>query len=243
APEQHMGLTVGPYTDQYSFCVSLYEALYGRLPFEGVDRRDQLAKMNEGKLPPPPIREGVPSVPGWLHRVVARGLRPHPNERWPSMTELLAALSRDPARRWRRISLVAAGVFGLGLGALGLSLSRSDVEPVDPCADVGAQIHEQWNEERQQQVLAAFARSDKPFAADSGRRTILALDRWGEDWQEQRRGVCQATRVSGEQSERLLEVRMDCLDQALQDFTALVDVFAEADDDIVERAVTAAYGL
>ena len=106
------------------------------------------------------------------------------------MTELLAALSRDPARRWRRISLVAAGVFGLGLGALGLSLSRSDVEPVDPCADVGAQILEQWNEERRQQVLAAFARSDKPFAADSGRRTILALDRWGEDWQEQRRGVC-----------------------------------------------------
>ena len=35
APEQHMGLHVGPYTDQYAFCVSLYEALYGAASIRG----------------------------------------------------------------------------------------------------------------------------------------------------------------------------------------------------------------
>ena len=37
-------------------------------------------------------------VPGWLRRALLRGLADDPDERWPSMDALLAALARQPAR-------------------------------------------------------------------------------------------------------------------------------------------------
>lgn len=242
APEQHMGLRVGPYTDQYSFCVSLYEALYGRLPFEGADRRDQLSKMTEGRLPPPP-KDAARNVPSWLHKVVGRGLRPHPSERWPSMDELLAALERDPAKRLRRWALAGVGVLGIVAGIVGVSVALKDPPPPqNPCVALGDEVERHWNSKRQAEIEAAFARSTKPFAGDAARRVIATLDRWAKVWRLSKVAVCEATR-SGAQSGELLDMRMYCLDQRAREVNAIVDVFAEADDEIVERSVSAAHAL
>ena len=117
APEQFLGKRVDARTDQFAFCASLYEGLYGERPFEG-DTVAALAKsVTGGLLRPPPA---VTAVPGWIRKVLARGLAREPAQRYPSLAELLQALSRDPvARRRRRIGVglaivvVAAGVIGL----------------------------------------------------------------------------------------------------------------------------------
>jgi len=241
APEQHMGLRVGPYTDQYSFCVSFYEALFGRLPFEGTDRRDQLAKMTEGRLPPAP-KEGARSVPGWLHKVLARGLRPHPTERWPSMEELLAVLERDPIKRARRWAVVGVGVLGLLAGGIGVSIGLKEPKPDNPCLALGDEVRRYWNAERQAEVAAAFARSTKPYAGDAARRVTQTIDRWADKWRASKVAICEATQ-SGAQSYALLDVRMSCLEQQSDEVVAMIDVFAEADDEIVERSVSAAHAL
>ncbi|HVI00628.1 MAG TPA: serine/threonine-protein kinase [Enhygromyxa sp.] len=242
APEQHMGLRVGPYTDQYSFCVSLYEALYGRLPFEGTDRRDQLSKMTEGRLPPPPTKGAARNVPSWLHKVVARGLRPHPSERWPSMNELLAALERDPVKRMRRWALAGVGVLGLATGIVLMNVTHQEPPTENRCLVLGDEVEQHWNAERRADIEAAFKRSTKPYAGDAARRVIATLDRWAGNWRSSKVAICEAT-DSGEQSEKLLDMRMYCLTQRAREVDAMVEVFAEADDEIVERSVSAAHAL
>jgi serine/threonine protein kinase len=241
APEQHMGLRVGPYTDQYSFCVSFYEALFGRLPFEGTDRRDQLTKMTEGRLPNPP-KDAARNVPNWLYRVLARGLRPHPTERWPSMEELLAALERDPVKRMRRWAIAGVSLATGAAAAVTIILGLQEPEQPNRCEALGQEVEKYWNDERRQDIQAAFDRSNKPYAGDAARRVIETLNRWSEEWSGAKVAICEATQ-SGEQSEHLLDVRMYCLDRRANEIEAIADVFAEADDEIVERSVSAAHAL
>lgn len=240
APEQHLGLHVGPFTDQYSFCVSLYEALYGRLPFEGTDRRDQLARMAEGKLPPPPKDGPVRKVPGWVHKAIARGLRPHPSERWPSMDALLDALARDPIKRARRIAAIVAVALGVGVGVFGLLWD--DDEDVSHCPALAHDVEQHWNPTLRDEIERAFLASPRPYAADSLRRVSQTLDTWAANWSRTRVDVCEATRVGG-QSEALLDLRMHCLDQRAREFDAMVRLFVEADEGVLERSVSAAHDI
>ena len=70
APEQKQGDHVGAAADQYAFCASLHEALVGDVPRDGE----------------------LGALPVALHRVLARGLAPRPEARFPSLRALLAAL-------------------------------------------------------------------------------------------------------------------------------------------------------
>ncbi len=89
APEQHEGLATDARTDQFSFCVSLYEALYGQRPFAGKSYPSLAVAVLTGN-----VRE-VPSdtvVPGYLHRILLRGMSTQPSDRFDSMQHLLEAL-------------------------------------------------------------------------------------------------------------------------------------------------------
>jgi formylglycine-generating enzyme required for sulfatase activity len=103
APEQIAGDRTDQRTDQFSFCVALYEALYGVRPFHGESLLQQLHNVTEGRLEPPPDDR---EVPPWIRRAVLRGLKADPAERWPSMALLIAALEDDPGARHRRRLLV-----------------------------------------------------------------------------------------------------------------------------------------
>jgi eukaryotic-like serine/threonine-protein kinase len=107
APEQIVGEATDARTDQFSFCVALYEALYGARPFVGETLIGLLHNVSEGHLQPPPADRDVPA---WIRRALLRGLKADPAERWPSMAPLIAALMDDPVARQRRRLLVGGGV-------------------------------------------------------------------------------------------------------------------------------------
>jgi tetratricopeptide (TPR) repeat protein len=58
-----------------------------------------------------------------------------------------------------------------------------------------------------------------------------------------RESVCQATRVRGEQSEALLDLRMECLDDQLDEVRAFADVLLTADAQALDRAANALRSL
>jgi serine/threonine protein kinase len=94
APEQFLGRATDARTDQFSFCVALYEALYGARPFFGNTVLALTTNVLAGIVSDPPPGTRVPAT---LRRVLLRGLALEPAARWPSMTALLDALAHDPA--------------------------------------------------------------------------------------------------------------------------------------------------
>jgi tRNA A-37 threonylcarbamoyl transferase component Bud32 len=113
SPEQYKGKPADARSDQFSFSVALYEALYGRRPFIGKTAA-QLSRAitTQAPLPPPDDTE----VPEWVHRMVTRGLARAPGERFPSMDVLLAGFDDFKAK----LDTHNAEVLRLesGLGAL-----------------------------------------------------------------------------------------------------------------------------
>ncbi len=93
APEQFAGEATAR-SDQFGFCVSLYEALYGARPFEGKSYVELSARVSLGEITAAPKATAVPS---WMRRVLLRGLAVAPSTRFASMNE--AHERADPRSR------------------------------------------------------------------------------------------------------------------------------------------------
>ena len=90
SPEQARGLDVDHRADIWAFSVMMYEAVTGKLPFDGPTYAALLCAILEGQ--PPPITEvGVADPQLWA--LISRGLEKDPERRWSSMRELGTALA------------------------------------------------------------------------------------------------------------------------------------------------------
>ena len=235
APEQSEGRAVDGRTDQFSFCVALFEALYGQRPFpdSGAERTE---KIHAGELAPP-VRKT--SVPIWVRRVIARGLRADPAERFPSMDALLAGLSSDPAtRRQRYLAAGLAATIALSVGTWVLAADPG----ARPCDEPGRALDGTWDDQARAQVRQAFLATGQPFAGDTWERARKQLDAYAQVWTAARIEVCAAARGPGA-PEGLPALRLACLDRHRAELSALVSLFSRADQGVLERALTAAGSL
>jgi len=126
APEQLRGKVPDARADQFSFCVALYEALYGVRPYGGDNLIARLQIIERGEVTPPKGRHQVPVAVG---AVLRRGLLVEPEQRYPSMTALMDALER--ASRVRAVGPavpIAIGVAVVLAIAGGLVISRSGAD-------------------------------------------------------------------------------------------------------------------
>jgi murein DD-endopeptidase MepM/ murein hydrolase activator NlpD len=118
SPEQHKGEFLDAASDQYSFCVALFEAVYHKLPFEGRTWVEIGRAKEANALVALPADARVPNA---LHRAIVRGLAVDPGDRHASMDELVAVLDRvaKPKRRhW-----LFAGTFASACGAAAVVLT------------------------------------------------------------------------------------------------------------------------
>ena len=246
APEQFFGKETDARTDQFSFCVSLYEALYGERPFPGKKLTELTANVVQGTVRDAPAGT---KVPFWVRRILLRGLRSAPAERFPSMAEMLEALEKDP-RATRRKWAVWAAVALLPV-AVGVGVRQSVVDRRALCDGAGEKLGGIWDlhppdqpeSPRQSQIHAAFLRTGKSYAADVYETVTRALTGYAQNWANMHKETCEATHVRHEQSDDVLDLRMSCLQERLNGFHALTDVFADATGEVVENAVSASNAL
>jgi eukaryotic-like serine/threonine-protein kinase len=242
-PEQYLGVT-DERSDQFSFCVSLYECAYGQHPFEARTSFGLSGNVQAGRVHEAPAHTKVPL---WLRKILLRGMKPRPEERYPSMGALLDALGRDPSvarRRW----LLAGGVL-VAAGGLAFGVQRAADSKRAFCAAGPDRIVAAWeptrltDAPRRAAVRRAFTATGKPYAPDTIRSVFEILDDYARKWVGVYKDACEATHVRGEQSEEVLDLRMGCLNDRLSGLRALTDVFSGATGEVVEHAVDAAHAL
>ncbi|MCH9685114.1 MAG: serine/threonine-protein kinase [Deltaproteobacteria bacterium] len=140
APEQHMGLDVDERSDQFAFCVSLWEAIHGERPFEGAMVFALAVAKQRGQLRPPRTK-----IPTAIQAAIERGLSADPNDRWPDLATLLERLE-PRRRRWGTLA-VAATIATVGVAATAM-LTTDTVPPRQArCTTARQLLAETWNEQ------------------------------------------------------------------------------------------------
>ena len=228
APEQHTG-TADQHADQFSFCVTLYEALYGSRPFAGTTTPELLASAIYGDILPPPSRD---TVPRWVREAVVRGLEADPTARWPTIAALIDALHDNPSRRrW-----LAAGVVGVlltGAAVYGAGLLQ-DQRLKAGCTEEAAALDELWGTAQRQRLNHAFASNPLPYAEATWSRVEERLDAETQTWSSLRMSTCMSRASLDPQ---LREVQNACFETRRGRVETAVSVLSEPSAGVVQRAV------
>ena len=195
SPEQYAGLGADALSDQFSFCVALWEAVFGARPYT-PDIQPARWKFIE----PPPS-----DVPPWLNGALRRGLSLTPSERYPTLEGLLLALSKnhEKPRAWRKWLAAGLGVAVAGLGSGYWAATRAD----RLCTGGAAQVASVWNPTVTQSLGTTFAASASDGAAVQRRPAASWTNGGSASRDLHRRCLATAYAVSIDQ---LLGLRMAC---------------------------------
>jgi tetratricopeptide (TPR) repeat protein len=235
APEQLAGQRSDARSDQFSFCVALWEALHHQHPFGNRSWDELTAAVAAGRIAPVPRDSRVPER---LRRVLRVGLSVDPERRYPSMDALIVAVRRVQRRRSRTIAI---GVGAVAIAAIGFTvLTARGGRSAPPCPDPGPKLAGVWSAARELRIHIAFLATGLPYAEDAWRGVAAQLDDYAHGWAAMRLDACEATEIRHEQSSLLLDRRMACLDERLASLAALIDVFETGQRDVVRNAVSAA---
>lgn len=238
APEVLLGFSATAKSDQFAFCTSFYEVLFGERPYLADDPTALFVAQSRQSV------RSVPSgskVPEWLREVLLRGLRARPAERWSSMETLLATLDRDPSARRRRWATGAVVVGGLLLAAAGIgALALREARQCEPDESL---LSGTWDSEVRSSLQRPFSASDKPYGARTWSTVQTRLDEWANEWLELRSVACTMTRIREEASRQLLEQRYACLDARLGEIDAFVSLYRDATPEMLDHAGAALYKI
>ena len=236
SPEQFRGMPSDARSDQFSFCVALYEALCGKPPFAGDNLGELAMQVFQGHVRSFPSEKKVPK---WLRLVLLRGLKVRAQERYPSLQELLDDLS--PERRRRRRLLLLAVTTGAAMllgGLIGGGVYRGQQAlRAQRCSAVEAQLDPVFGTAAKAKAHDGLQKTGRPYADDVWKRVEGNVTRYLGEWQAMRRDTCQATFVGGSQTPELHARRLRCLDGKLQEVAAFMTLLEQADEQVLDSAV------
>jgi len=232
APEQVLEGRASAASDQFSFCVALFEALNGELPYGKDNLRSVAHRALDGNITPFSPGSGL-SKRG--RRALLKGLKGREEERFSTMDELLTELQWDPAAARRKILLSASVVTLVSIPLAVFFIIHS--MKFAPCKAGGEHWKKVWNTQRREELAASFQASGLPFAGKNFHLVSDHLDSLGKEWIETYTTLCEATRKRGEQSADLFNVQMLCLNKRLAEIDKTLDLLKRHDEDLIENSL------
>jgi tetratricopeptide (TPR) repeat protein/predicted Ser/Thr protein kinase len=237
APETIRGARASSRADQFSFCVSLYEALCGSKPFAAPSVIAVFAQITSGTLPPRPSN----GLPARLWAVIDRGLSTDPERRFGSMEQVASALDACLVPPWRRWAAPMIGTAVVGAAVAGAWAARQVDD--NPCRDAALRLAGIWDAARAEAIGSAIMAVRVPYAAQTQEQIARRLDDYAKAWTDAHIDACEATHVHAIQSPDVMALRVRCLDEARGALSRAADLFEAADATIVEHAVDVAATL
>lgn len=235
SPEQLHGEAVDPRSDQFSFCVMAFEALYGMRPFPG----ESILELRAAVRTRSPRLPAQTPAPRRILRALLRGLSREPAARWPSMAALLAHLTvrARPGLRWPPV-LAVATVVTLGAVWSGLSPPAAGSSV---CVGLAEDVRAMWTAPTRATIRGALRDASGALAEDTWARIELPLQRRVDQLAAATLSACAAQ--PREDPEARPSRQMSCLQRQRLELAATLSVLERADAGVVHRAVEAVRGL
>jgi tetratricopeptide (TPR) repeat protein len=225
--EQLWGQPLDAKSDQFSFCVSLFEALHGRRPFTGESVDALVTAMVDGALdmPPEPVK-----IPSRLRRLLVRGLKAAPAARWPAMEDVLRELEQLSSTSRGRRSAWAYG--GLGGSCLVLMAGGGWWWTRPPlCEGPPVELEDAWGVTLRARVSAAIEHADVEVSPE----ILPRLDAYAHAWIAARGAACEAERQALA-DEATAATRRQCLVEGHEALGEVALMLGEGEDDVLMRA-------
>ena len=227
APEQFAGRAAGPRSDQFAYCVTVWEALTGTRPFRGKDLVELQGAAAAG------ISQMRGAVAPEIHAVLARGLAANPDERWPSMPVLLAELERvlhptaiaaapPPPRRTSRLAItlaLAAVVLVATTIAVTVTRDHTSASAGGSCQPAGEAFANAWGPSKR----AALSKKHPGMTSIA---VLAMLDEARSKWISEYESACAAP-PSDDRKERL-----DCLNEVRDEVASTTGDLMDAEGDL-----------
>ncbi len=239
SPEQIDCEPIDARSDQYSFCVVAYEALFGVRPFSGKSLDALTDAMKAQKVAPPRVHE----APARLADLLERGLAWDPADRHRNLHVVLRRLEFVRSRRWGWwAALAGAALLAGGIGFASGSNQPAVASDPDPCHGLHSTAAI-WNGEQSERVAASFGAVELPYAADFSTQVIRELDAYQERWEAARAVICHDESATTPRAQKDRQRQIGCLNRRYSALETLVARLVSADEGIVKRSVGAVLGL
>ncbi|MEM9455106.1 MAG: serine/threonine-protein kinase [Myxococcota bacterium] len=235
APEQRRGQAIDHRCDQYSLCLTLCEALAGRHP---------LADLDPGELDDAIHRLATPSAAHWgpvphaWRRILRRGLREQPEDRFGDMHALIEALEHAARRRQRwKIGTVATVMLAGGAGLAMWPAQGPGPHPPNSeldCNEQAAEILAVWDQPRRQRVETRFTQTELPYSAATWAQVDRDLSAHADDLARAQAQACAAR----PEDPTLRDAQHRCLQLERQRFEQLAARMEQIDGEAMSRIST-----
>lgn len=245
APEMHGGFACDALSDQFAYCVSLFELLVGHRPFKADSAAEFIEQVQAREFRG--RKQTWAQLPAWLRTLIVRGLSAQPGQRHASFEELLVTIAQRleaPQRRRRQLQQTS---WVLALGGAGVLLAMPLLtDSTLSCRELGRLQPRSWDQAVRSEVASRFRKSELSYADHSWQQVARGLDAYARAWSDARESACEARRESlarGLGSTEDFDLAVTCLESAELSLAALTVQLAGGDDAVIAKSVEAVFSL